>query len=184
MPRPYLRGKGLVTFDQSLRLINIDCFPQRIFQLPIILQKTICGCNTGNPWLLLLDDIAIFLVHKLVCSYAYSKLWIFNEARETLSNVIRPSTRGWGLVTLKLPVVLSWLGQAWASPTLACIPSQLDCLHKFPWTVTSLSSEGLPSFWRRSVRLWSLLETATTRTAVQMERHATPSWNEWTKLGM
>ena len=55
---------GLVTIDRSL---GFHCFLWRIFQPAITLQKTVCGCNTGNSWLLQHDDIhSTFLAHKFV----------------------------------------------------------------------------------------------------------------------
>ena len=41
-----------------LGFITVDCFLQRLFQ-PIA-EKAICGCNTGNFWLLQHDDTTLF----------------------------------------------------------------------------------------------------------------------------
>ena len=62
-PDPALsRGKkGLVTFGQFLRLHLVDCFSRRNSTTANhVAESTICGCSTGNSWLLQRDDTALF----------------------------------------------------------------------------------------------------------------------------
>ena len=73
MPRPHLWGEGLVTSSRSLgREISfhqLDCRKHNLWEQHSKVLATLARWHST------------LLVGKLVLNYAYSKLWIFNEAQ-------------------------------------------------------------------------------------------------------